>query len=59
MENSLGFLRNGMTILVYSNSTTVLDVLLYSWNKGVKFNVIACETRPKNEGIAYSKLIAD
>ena len=48
-----------MTIMIYANSTTVMDVLQYSWAKGVKFSVIVCETRPRNEGIEFAQTLSN
>ena len=43
-------IKNGMTILLYCYSKTVISALIYAKNEGKKFMVIVSETRPNCTG---------
>lgn len=47
-----GKIKNGDVILVYSRSSTVLNLLKETLSKGISFSVIVIDSRPLLEGIA-------
>jgi len=51
-------LRNGATILTHSRSSTVLTALLEARSAGLRFSVIATESRPGLEGRSLSAELA-
>lgn len=46
------------TILTLSNSKTLLEVFKIWSRKNKKLKIIVCESRPKNEGIIFAKVLA-
>jgi translation initiation factor 2B subunit (eIF-2B alpha/beta/delta family) len=54
-EQSIKLIKNNITIITHSYSSTVLNTLLYVKKSGKKISVICTESRPKNEGIQLAK----
>lgn len=48
-------IRDGMTVMTHSRSSTVLRALLEAWRSGRRFEVIATESRPRREGVTLAR----
>jgi len=48
-------IKNNVTIITHSYSSTVLNAILFAKKSRKKFSVICTESRPKNEGIQLAK----
>jgi translation initiation factor 2B subunit (eIF-2B alpha/beta/delta family) len=54
-KQTMNLIKNKATIITHSNSSTVLNTILYTKKYGPQFSVICTESRPKNEGIYMAK----
>jgi translation initiation factor eIF-2B subunit delta len=52
-------LRNGDIILTHAFSSVVLDLFCTAWKKGIEFEVIVCDSRPKMEGRELLKRLTE
>ena len=54
----LPLLTNNTTVFTYSNSSTVLEAILFAHKKGRKINVHCSESRPTQEGTKLAKTLS-
>ncbi len=52
---SVDIIPDNSTILVHSNSATILNTLLFAKRSGKNFNIICTESRPANEGFCLAE----
>jgi len=52
-------IKNNSTVLTHCHSSVVIELLKKAWEKGVKFRVIATETRPMLQGKTTAKELSE
>jgi len=55
VDNGAEILKDGMKILTYCHSSTVVSVVRKGVEKGLKIEVVCCETRPRYQGRITAK----
>ncbi len=56
--DAAGLIREGSRVLTHSRSATVAEAFVEAWRNGVKFSVIATESRPLFEGRALAQTLS-
>ena len=58
-NHTFDIIPDNSNIFIYSYSLTVYEAIIYSINKGKNFNIFCTESRPMNEGVAFSKKLGE